>query len=774
MRAVAYVVRAKFRALAGPSILLAAVVGIVLAVVLTLVAGARRTESVPARVEAAMGGAFDFVVTQEQGGRPMTEAVAALSGVESADSYTFVFGGLVPSNASGISEAVDSLVFAGTEQAFGAHIVAGRALDQGVEDEFVATPSFVAATGAALGDRFQLYTITQDEAAAGEFGRTASSTLSATLVGVMDGTAMIEDPSAWALFPKSLLDRPEVGISSTMIPVRLEAGADEAALRRELAGLPGGAALSVQPAPAISANMTRAIRTQARGTWLLAVVAGVAAVVALAQLITRQTRLSAIERETMLAIGFSNGQVFMETMARATPPIIAGGLLGAALSIPASGLFPTGTVRRFEPDVGVLVDWGTLLTAAALSIAALLLSAGVVLALTPSQPGAVVPSPVVDAVAARSPVVPAAIGMRLGFTRARGERGSMRAGLAGVFFTVSGLVAAITFGASLDRLIDEPFRYGWNMDATLGDNGGERLDPEMAAALESDPNVESLVYYAQDLATTGGTDVPLMGMQRVRGDQSPLLLSGRLPVSEDEIAFGRVSARRAHVGGGDEVTLAGATGSHAFRVVGMVVLTGLGSNEGIGQGAVITIEGLRQISDADITSASVDFRSSVEDGIRPYGERFDPQFDGEQFVPSAITSLTRVRSIPYVLAGVLGLLVILTITHTLLTSLRARQHDLAIVRALGAAPAMVRRAVHWQATLVTLVPAVIGLPLGLVAGRLVFTAFADDIGAVDAPALPVLVLAGVLVGVVALANLVALWPARMARRWSASVALRRE
>jgi ABC-type antimicrobial peptide transport system permease subunit len=282
------------------------------------------------------------------------------------------------------------------------------------------------------------------------------------------------------------------------------------------------------------------------------------------------------------------------------------------------------------------------------------------------------------------------------------------------------------------------------------------------------------VYYAQDFATTGNTDVPVMGMEQERGALGPPLLAGRLPVSEDEIAFGRVSARRAHIGVGDQVTLTGKTGSHAFTVVGMVVLTGLGSNEGIGQGAVTTGDGLHEISDAEITSASVDFRSSVEDGIRPYREGFDPNFNGERFVPAAIDSLTRVRSIPYVLAGLLGLLVVVTMTHTLLTSLRARQHDLAIVRALGAAPAMVRRAVHWQATLVTLVPAVIGVPLGLVAGRFVFEAFADNIGAINAPALPSRVLAAVLAGIAALANLVAMWPARVARRWSAAVALRSE
>jgi ABC-type lipoprotein release transport system permease subunit len=143
-------------------------------------------------------------------------------------------------------------------------------------------------------------------------------------------------------------------------------------------------------------------------------------------------------------------------------------------------------------------------------------------------------------------------------------------------------------------------------------------------------------------------------------------------------------------------------------------------------------------------------------------------------VPSAISGLLRVRSIPFVLAGLLAMLAVLTITHTLLTSLRARRRDLAVVRALGAAPSFVSRAVHWQATLVTFVPAIVGVPLGLIVGRQVFVALADNIGAVDQVDYPLLLVGAVLVAVVALANVVAIWPARKAVRWRPAAALATE
>lgn len=777
MRAVAYVVRTKLRSLVVSGLVLTAVVGVVLALVIALAAGAHRTETVPERVDAAAGGAFDYLVTQQESGQqPLTDRVAALPGVEDADSYTFVFAGLVPAGAGGgISAATDgTLVFAGSERALGVHTVAGRELDQGVDDEFVATPTFVQATGAEVGDRFDLYAISQERAAEEGFTPSAARfALTATLVGVFDGAPVVQDQTPYALFPKRLVDRPEVGFALTMIPVRVEDGVDEATLRSELATLPDSAQLSVGPGQIITDDMQRAITTQARGVWLLALVAGIAALVALTQVITRQVRLSSAERESLTAIGVSSGQMLAETMARAAMPILVGGLLATVLAVACSGIFPTGIVGRLEPSPGIFVQWHVLLPAAFVAVTSLLVLTAAVLALTRTATGPVVSSPVVGAVASRSPILSAAIGIRLGFTRARGERGSLRAALAGVLFTVGGLVAAITFGVSLDRLIDEPFRYGWNMDVSIGDNGGEEMDEDLAAALAADPNVQSLIYYAQTYARAGDNDVALMGMDRVRGDGAPLLLAGRLPVSEDEIALGRVTARRVGVGVGDEVTLSGSTGTHMYRVVGLAVLTGLGSNEGVGQGGLATMDGLHQVSDEPVTSAAVDFRS-LDEAIAKYSEEFDPSFISDEYVPGAISSLTRVRSVPYVLAALLGALVVLTVTQTLLSSLRARRRDLAILRALGGPPRLVRKSVHWQATVVALVPALVAVPLGLVAGRLVFKALADEIGTIDDAAVPTAAIVVVVAGVVVIANLVAVWPARLARRWSTAAALRTE
>ena len=73
---------------------LAIVIAVVCAIVLAIAAGARRTMTAPDRYTAALGGERDALVTQLDSGVPQTAAIRKLAAVESADGYTFLFGGL--------------------------------------------------------------------------------------------------------------------------------------------------------------------------------------------------------------------------------------------------------------------------------------------------------------------------------------------------------------------------------------------------------------------------------------------------------------------------------------------------------------------------------------------------------------------------------------------------------------------------------------------------------------------------------------------------------
>ena len=68
----------------------------------------------------------------------------------------------------------------------------------------------------------------------------------------------------------------------------------------------------------------------------------------------------------------------------------------------------------------------------------------------------------------------------------------------------------------------------------------------------------------------------------------------------------------------------------------------------------------------------------------------------------------------------------------------------------------------------------LGIPLGVVVGRQVFTAFADNMGVVDDPALPIAWIAVGTVGIAIVANVAAAIPARQARRMRAAALLNTE
>ena len=64
--------------------------------------------------------------------------------------------------------------------------------------------------------------------------------------------------------------------------------------------------------------------------------------------------------------------------------------------------------------------------------------------------------------------------------------------------------------------------------------------------------------------------------------------------------------------------------------------------------------------------------------------------------------------------------------------------ELATLKSLGFTRRQVSSTVLWQSTTVALVALVVGLPLGVAAGRAVWVLLADRLGAVSQPVTPVL------------------------------------
>ena len=134
----------------------------------------------------------------------------------------------------------------------------------------------------------------------------------------------------------------------------------------------------------------------------------------------------------------------------------------------------------------------------------------------------------------------------------------------------------------------------------------------------------------------------------------------------------------------------------------------------------------------------------------------------------------RVRSTPLLLAGVLAALAIATVAHALVTAVRRRRRDFALLKTLGFTRRQVSASVAWQATTFGVVALLVGVPLGIVVGRWAWTTLADDLGTVAEPVVPALAVALALPLILVIANLLAYVPGRIAADLRPAAVLRSE
>src|SRR6185437_3147609 len=102
-----------------------------------------------------------------------------------------------------------------------------------------------------------------------------------------------------------------------------------------------------------------------------------------------------------------------------------------------------------------------------------------------------------------------------------------------------------------------------------------------------------------------------------------------------------------------------------------------------------------------------------------------------------------------------------TLAHALFSAARRRRRELAVLKVLGFRRRQVSAAIAWQATVVAAIAIVIGMPLGIVAGRWGWRSFAAGLGVPYQPVTPVAAM--IAVGVVAflVAIITAAIPARL-------------
>ena len=155
------------------------------------------------------------------------------------------------------------------------------------------------------------------------------------------------------------------------------------------------------------------------------------------------------------------------------------------------------------------------------------------------------------------------------------------------------------------------------------------------------------------------------------------------------------------------------------------------------------------------------------------GKRSVLQNDGTQ-LGDANKDASRARNIPLLLASLFTIVAFATLVHVLVTSVRRRRRDLAILRTIGFTRRQVSRTVAWQAATIAAVALMIGIPIGVLAGRLSWSLFADQLGVVSVPVVAWSRVAVLVPATLAIAVLISIPSALAARKSKPAAVLRAE
>jgi hypothetical protein len=187
-----------------------------------------------------------------------------------------------------------------------------------------------------------------------------------------------------------------------------------------------------------------------------------------------------------------------------------------------------------------------------------------------------------------------------------------------------------------------------------------------------------------------------------------------------------------------------------------------------GQGAGFTPEGLAAVAVGGTNSTPVvryDARLTDEE-VDALDERllvehsFAPESSNR---PLSLVNMREARVVWWALIAFFAVLTLVALVHALVSTLRTKRVEFAVLQAVGYDRGQVRRGIGWQAVLITVaVGTGLGIPLGLVGGRILWDLIAGDLGVVDTPTTPTVVLA-VLVPLALVATLAVAAPAA----WSA-------
>jgi putative ABC transport system permease protein len=805
MGAVRMCAAANLRRRLGGTLAVALLVALVGGVVLAAAAGARRTESAYSRM-ARFTNAADATVGPNGFGKLDPAEVATLPGVDRVGAVAG-FGmadrpkvGLVPPNDDYAGDfAVASADGVAGYQIDRLLVVDGRMPRPGRVDETVVNEAFARSKHLGVGDHYDavIYSFaalqdlgaTLDAAGRDPTEAEAASVfvpvrLRITGIGRFRGdltTIDNADSQSLLLTPAFARAHPEqVSYVAAFVTLRDPAGGAAALGAAARTQFPDQS-VDVQTLGADLRTFQRTVTPYATALWLFALVALVAGVLVVGQLLLRLVAADNAERSSLHALGATRAQRAAVAATRATVAVAIGTALAFVLALAASPLFPLGRSADAEPRPGLSFDPLVLGAGLAAFAVVLALFVGVAAWWRAGQSAAAAatwsPSRTAEGLARQGASVSAVCGVRFALQRRPGPDGlSLATTVFGLVAAVAALGAALVFATNLDRLVTTPAQYGWRWDA-LVDTYDLGIQPEFAAAVTGDRDFTQLTQGARATFVLDGRPVPAFGFEAVRGDLHPEVTAGRWPSAPDEVALGAQTLRGLGADIGDRVAVGAPDGRRVvLEIVGRTIVPSLNLNGsyGVGEGAAMTAEGLARVDPS--TQASF-YLANLRPGalIDAVNRRYDATASVlATKQPIDINSYARVRATPFLLAGMLALLGVGVLVHLLVMSIRQRRRDLAILKTIGFSRRQVGVAVAWQASTLAVVAVAIGVPVGLLLGGWTWRRFAIGLGVDPSTLVPVLGLLAIAVAAFLLSNLIAIGPARAASRVRPALVLRSE
>lgn len=804
MAVASYWVRAELRRRWRAWLSVALLVGLGGGLVITSLAGARRTDSAyPRFLEWA--DPPDVVVDPDfegAGSRPFLDALLRLPGVVHRSDAQAVALGMVERGRVDVGGVGNAMASVGGDRYYERDrvlVTSGRLPDPQEPGEILVTESISDEEGIEVGDRVDFSVLDVEEM----FGLLAAGAdplipaaeagepleLTVTGIGVFPELAVIddEDPQERILVTPALHGTlPDSAHLWDRTGLYLADDADLASLRsriQELAADMGGATL-FEDRGDITARAQRAVRPYVLA--LAGIGMAMAVFVALLswQLVRRLASEAEADRDVLRALAASEGTVRKAAGLLAVITATGAALVALVVAAALSTLMPIGPVRDIELAPGVALDW--LVIAPVLVGLLAVVVAPAVLAARPSTSAGAMSS---GWATSQLRQLGAPLPMVLGVDRATGNggrerRGVARSGLASVALAVGMLVAVVSFSASLRHLLDHPDLHGWNADvALLGADGYGTFDVRAAAEVEG---IEALSASLFGSFTVEGTDVAGLGVLPLRGSLLPPIVDGRQP-EPGELLLGADTLERIGgvVGEAVDVRLPGDDETQPMVVAGTALFSGVGQFDNdrptLGEGALFVLP--------DEMSEEIEFGwAALFADLSPGADRDEvvanlveaaDEMAGDTQVlevvrPADVAALDRLGFVPPLLAGLFAIVALGSLVHVLVLSARSWRFDRAVLAALGAGRRELRAAVRWQAVTVVVLGTTVAVPVGIALGRWAWRTLAEDIGVVPDPVVPLGLLAVLLAGLLATALAAATLPNRRAARAQPARHLRSE